>query len=50
MFMLKSFQLMEKICIKNMDVLHSFEKMKPQLCSFSDILLSLLTWLNKIIS
>ena len=29
-------QLMEKIglCIKNMGVYHSFEKMKPQLCFY----------------
>ena len=25
---------MEKVCIKNMGVQHSFEKMKPQLCFF----------------
>ena len=34
MFMLERFHLLEKICIKNMDVYHSFEKMKPQLCFF----------------
>ena len=34
MFMLEWFHLMEKICIKNMGVYNSFEKMKPQLCFF----------------
>ena len=37
--MLEWFQLMENICIENMGVKHSFEKIKPQLCFFLKILL-----------
>ena len=34
MFMLELFQLMEKICIKNIGVKHRFEKKTPQLFFF----------------